>query len=350
MTYDVREITSPGSGAISIVSVRGGGALDHVRAVFAFPRLTPGRPQLARLAHAGTDLDEALVCALSPDEVEIHLHGSPVLVQALLEALGRQTQAAPRTAEERALALVPGAASASGARILLDQSEGAWRRFVASLAQADAPRTRVLEVVEASRSAAHALRAPIVVLAGAVNAGKSTLFNVLVGSARAITSSEPGTTRDLVRARGRLGLYVVEFVDTAGERELAEDGDQVEIERAGIERALSIRSGADVVLWLAADERATGAPDGAITLHAQSDRRAGAPSPSVSALRDPLAARDTVARLVHESLGLPDDPWTEGAPRAFDSISRATLAELAACATDEILRARSEAVLARAVF
>ena len=47
----------------------------------------------------------------------------------------------------------------------------------------------------------------------------------------------------------------------------------------------------------------------------------------MSALRDPLRARDVVARIVHEALSLPAEPWTSGAARAFDARERFRLTD-----------------------
>jgi tRNA modification GTPase len=57
---------------------------------------------------------------------------------------------------------------------------------------------------------------PRVVLLGPPNAGKSSLFNALVGDARAMTSPEPGATRDVLSAIARMGGREVELFDTAG--------------------------------------------------------------------------------------------------------------------------------------
>jgi tRNA modification GTPase len=67
--------------------------------------------------------------------------------------------------------------------------------------------------------------APRVVLVGAPNAGKSSLFNALVGISGALVSPTPGTTRDYVRARLELDGLACELIDTAGlDAELASDG------------------------------------------------------------------------------------------------------------------------------
>jgi len=58
-----------------------------------------------------------------------------------------------------------------------------------------------------------------VALVGPVNAGKSSLFNALGGSERALVSSTPGTTRDVVERQIRLGAVSIRLLDTAGERQ-----------------------------------------------------------------------------------------------------------------------------------
>ncbi|MFT5582916.1 MAG: tRNA modification GTPase [Cognaticolwellia sp.] len=80
-----------------------------------------------------------------------------------------------------------------------------------------------------------------VVLVGPVNAGKSSLFNALGGSERALVSEIPGTTRDVLERRVRLGAVAVTLLDTAGERD-----NPGEIEAAGM--ALAERLGADAEL------------------------------------------------------------------------------------------------------
>ncbi|MDR0319602.1 MAG: tRNA uridine-5-carboxymethylaminomethyl(34) synthesis GTPase MnmE [Rickettsiales bacterium] len=82
-----------------------------------------------------------------------------------------------------------------------------------------------------------------IVLAGKVNAGKSSMFNALLGSSRAIVSETPGTTRDFITAEIDIGGYLVELIDTAGLRET-----ENEIENAGIEKSRDLITGADLVI------------------------------------------------------------------------------------------------------
>jgi len=58
---------------------------------------------------------------------------------------------------------------------------------------------------------------PRVVISGRVNVGKSSLFNALLGKARAVTDERPGTTRDFVEERMVVGDTPFILVDTAGE-------------------------------------------------------------------------------------------------------------------------------------
>ena len=59
-----------------------------------------------------------------------------------------------------------------------------------------------------------------IVVAGPPNAGKSSLFNAIVGRDAAIVSASPGTTRDLIEAPLMLGGVPIVLIDTAGLREI----------------------------------------------------------------------------------------------------------------------------------
>ncbi len=84
-----------------------------------------------------------------------------------------------------------------------------------------------------------------VALCGRPNAGKSTLFNALLGEDRAIVTDVPGTTRDVLEGVFTLDGYTVRLFDTAG---LRATGDTVE--RIGVERARRTLSSADIALLL----------------------------------------------------------------------------------------------------
>jgi tRNA modification GTPase len=83
----------------------------------------------------------------------------------------------------------------------------------------------------------------VVVLAGPPNAGKSSLFNALVGEARAIVSDEAGTTRDAIEVFLDTEPWPIRLVDTAGLR-----SETSVVERLGIEVSERFLRAADIIL------------------------------------------------------------------------------------------------------
>jgi len=84
-----------------------------------------------------------------------------------------------------------------------------------------------------------------VVLAGVANAGKSTLFNGVIGSARALVAMDAGTTRDYIAERVSLGAHHVRLIDTAGFG-VPDSGTAKE----AIERTWEQITRADLVVWV----------------------------------------------------------------------------------------------------
>jgi tRNA modification GTPase len=116
------------------------------------------------------------------------------------------------------------------------------------------PRARVAAAAEEVLAALDALGATLpmaelgregvpVVLAGAPNAGKSSLYNALLGDARAIVSEIPGTTRDALDALVDERPYPWRLVDTAGLRDTDD-----RLERLGVEVSARWLARAGVVL------------------------------------------------------------------------------------------------------
>ncbi|MBP3730438.1 MAG: tRNA uridine-5-carboxymethylaminomethyl(34) synthesis GTPase MnmE, partial [Mailhella sp.] len=84
----------------------------------------------------------------------------------------------------------------------------------------------------------------LVVIAGRVNAGKSSLMNALLGRPRAIVTSQPGTTRDYLEEQTHLAGLPVRLVDTAGLRWQTDDP----IEKEGIKRGMELAQNARCIL------------------------------------------------------------------------------------------------------
>lgn len=331
------ELTAAAPGAIRVLRLRGAGALEAVRRIA--PRLGAlgDAPVLARLVVAGESLEEALVCRRGAHELELHLTGSEPLVQRVAAALGgwRRAEAA-RTLEERAWEELAHAPCEAAARILLDQARGALRRALEELPGLPEPEreTRLAELCARGRRAARALRPTEVVLAGPANAGKSTLFNALLGEEQALVSPLPGTTRDALRASARLGPWPIALWDGAGERALpaladargglgpGESEPRAEaLEQAGQRLFRALRERAELVLWLepcTAPPRAL--PDrGWVRLRTQADRlgpEQRVPG-AISALLDPEGARRRVEQLFRARFELPESAWEPGAAVPF---------------------------------
>ena len=254
---------------------------------------------LRRLSWGGELLDEALVLSFAEGAsftgesvVELHCHGGPAVVGAVLRALSEQPGlrlAEPGEFTRRALengvldlAQVEGLADLIDAeteaqrrqavRVLsgsVGQKVEGWRRDLIragalleatiDFADEDVPvdvSPEVLGLIDglmtdlgreaAGVTAAERIRDGFeVAIVGAPNAGKSTLLNQLAGREAAITSEIAGTTRDVIEVRMEIAGLPVTFLDTAGLRDTDD-----RLEQAGIDRALMRAEAADLRLFL----------------------------------------------------------------------------------------------------
>jgi tRNA modification GTPase len=109
----------------------------------------------------------------------------------------------------------------------------------------DSAQIRISDLITGYEASERLRRGLRVVLAGPVNAGKSTLINALAGRDVAIVSHIAGTTRDIIEVHLDLKGWPVTIIDTAGLRETSD-----EIENEGIRRSLEAVGNADIVLNL----------------------------------------------------------------------------------------------------
>jgi len=265
-------LTPVGRGALAVVGVAGPAAQECVARLFS-PRGGPlqGRAQGAIVFGQWTGAEngpgeELVVVRRGVDDLEIHCHGGLAASEAVirsLEQLGAVRQAWPEwlraggtpeiEVEAREALAIAGGPKA--ARILSRQLAGGLDaelvRVGGLIAEGgvDEARVAIDRLRRAARVGLRLARPWRVVLAGSVNAGKSSLVNVLAGHDRSIVSPEPGTTRDLLETRVVLHGWEVDLVDTAGLRDDEATGVGVTgVERAGIARAVAAREGADLVL------------------------------------------------------------------------------------------------------
>jgi tRNA modification GTPase len=85
----------------------------------------------------------------------------------------------------------------------------------------------------------------LAVIAGRPNAGKSSLFNLLLKEERSIVTEVPGTTRDWIEAWVSIEGIPIRFADTAGLRESFDPGEKI-----GVERSRDLLETADLILYL----------------------------------------------------------------------------------------------------
>ncbi len=105
-------------------------------------------------------------------------------------------------------------------------------------------RQRALEKLAATYRTGHAVAEGVrTVICGPVNAGKSTLYNALVGREAAIVTDIAGTTRDVLEETVALGQLTLRLCDTAGLRETADT-----VEEIGVARAKKAMADAELIL------------------------------------------------------------------------------------------------------
>lgn len=172
----------------------------------------------------------------------------------------------------------------------------------------------------------------LVVFAGRPNAGKSSLFNALLGSERALVTEIPGTTRDAIEAPADFLGWPVRLVDTAG---LQDGADR--IERMGIEVSRRYLAAADLVLLCAEAGRSLGADEATIAdgrpglvVRTKADLASAAPGElavsCVSGTGLDVLRRTVAARLFGDRVSLADLEPALTRERHRDALARARAA------------------------
>jgi tRNA modification GTPase len=252
-------LTPPGSGAIAVLAVDGPAAWDAIRTLFraAGSGLLPqGPPEhgmwFGWLGDQGGD--EVIVSARPGNHFEFHCHGGRQVVDWIVQLFQGQGIAAGTPpagaslafADPTAAILLPFARTVRTAAILLDQAHGAYVRAAqAAEAGGSAADTIAATLRRNARAGGHLVEPWRVAIAGAPNAGKSSLLNALAGFDRSVVSPIPGTTRDALSTSVAFDGWPVDLSDTAGMRDATDT-----LEREGVDRARAASAGSDLVLWV----------------------------------------------------------------------------------------------------
>ncbi len=294
--------TPPGIGAIGVIRVSGPETFAIVGRLFVGKDLAAQSSHslhLGLLVEGEEQLDEVVVSLFrgprsytGEDVIEISCHGSPVVLERVIQAVvrggarlakaGEFTQRAFLNgkldlAQAEAVADLIASHTAASAHVALHTIRGGFSRALRELRERLISFSALIEleldfsqedvefadrrqlyhlVAEASVMTAELVQSfrlgnvvrngVTVAIVGKPNAGKSTLLNTLLNEERAIVSEIPGTTRDTIEEILNIGGVCFRLIDTAGIRGHISD----KIEQIGVGRSLEKMAAADVVVYL----------------------------------------------------------------------------------------------------
>ncbi len=298
--------TPTGRSGIGVVRLSGEGIVAIARALTGREEYSPRHSHLVSLIDPITSevIDEAILTYFKAphsftgeDVVEISCHGSPVLLRQVIDICLAQGARMAEPGEFSLRALANGRMNLSEAEAIRDlidsQTVASARQAVRQMrgefshqlqpikdelldvivilesalefVEDDLPETqsesirlrlgdlaKEIDKIAATFKAGKLIRDGLrVALVGRPNVGKSSLFNALLGSDRAIVTEIAGTTRDQIHERFTIGDIPISLIDTAGLRETTDT-----VESIGVERSRRTMADADVVLVLldAADD------------------------------------------------------------------------------------------------
>ena len=304
--------TPPGRSALAVIRLSGSGTFTVAgRCLRLFPD-TPRTVTRSRLAHPTTGelIDEPLVVRYAEprsytgeDVVEVFAHGGLLVpadaVAAFVAAGARLAEAGEFTRRavvngkldllqaEATADLIDAGSPAQRRRALQQLDRGLSHRLEALRAELleleallaydiDFPeedegpvsaerverawcvvRDRLAQLLATAPEGERLREGALLVIAGPPNAGKSSLFNALLGRERAIVTEIPGTTRDAIEATAVIEGFPFRLVDTAGLRESDE-----RVERLGIEVSRRYLGAADLIVFCEAGDEGRGTGDG----------------------------------------------------------------------------------------
>lgn len=296
-----------GKSGVAVIRISGENLSDFMERIIGKFSPKPRHAYFVNLAdNAGEIIDQCIVTYFTAphsftgtDVIEIASHGAPAVIEKIFDFLSQNNMrmATPGEFSRRAfynnkmdLADIDGLAALLDAQTDIQRKSAlasmmgrdskiydAWRSqmieiaaYSAAILDYDADdlpenigqtvRERIkklhneIDNALTRYAAARAVRGGFnIVLCGEPNVGKSSLFNAILGSNRAIVSDIPGTTRDVVSATIDIDGYMVNLLDTAGLRKKTTD----KIEKIGIEKTQNEIENADLIIRVYAEKPGT---------------------------------------------------------------------------------------------
>jgi len=268
MTTRAALITPPGAAAIAVIQIVGPDSINVLKQVFRSHKdnmesFSADRLYYGVIFEDEEQIDKVIVAADPQDQVvDINCHGGPRVVQRILMLLQkhgveittwRKLAAAESVAAEVELVL-PQAKTKLAVHAIAGQHPGGLSgkcvSMVTGLQKGElnltGAKSEISRLLGTFRWAQRLLYAPIVVLTGPVNVGKSTLVNALTGKTQSLVADMPGVTRDWTSQLADINGLGVNLTDTAGRR-LSGD----EIERQALVQADKVLAEANLILLVA---------------------------------------------------------------------------------------------------
>ena len=292
-------ITPLAQGAVGIIRISGDEAFGIARSIFT----KEIKPKMINYGHIKDDnnniLDEVILLPfVSPhsytgeDVIEIQTHGSPSILNSILELILSKGARLAQRGEFTKRAFLNHRIDLSQAEAVLDviqsKSEKSAQNALSNLggylkikinqlkqdlietyskviASIDFPEDvaevdknsvvsicsdkiiQIDDILKNSKSHDFIRDGISACLIGKPNVGKSSLFNSLLNYSRAIVTDIAGTTRDTIKESINLNGYIINFIDTAGVRD-KKDADIVE--QIGIDNSLEAIKESEIVLFL----------------------------------------------------------------------------------------------------